>query len=92
MHCKVCGKAIGTDRGICPFCGAMLTNEQMKIYKQEKKDSLNKVELFTQKYGNQQTIHYEKSGDIENKWIGVLVVLGVLLIILIITLIVVLHS
>ena len=31
MHCKRCGKAIGTDRGICPFCGAMLSKEQMEI-------------------------------------------------------------
>ena len=34
MHCKRCGKAIGTDRGICPFCGAMLTIDQMKIYEE----------------------------------------------------------
>ena len=29
MTCRRCGKALGTDRGICPFCGAMLSNEQM---------------------------------------------------------------
>ena len=48
MHCKKCGKAIGTDRGICPFCGAMLSKEQYSEY-QEIKKSNNKPELLTER-------------------------------------------
>ena len=51
MKCKRCGKALGTDRGICPFCGAMLTQSQMEIYKQDKKERMLKPELLTEKYG-----------------------------------------
>ena len=91
MHCKRCGKAIGTDRGICPFCGAMLTSEQMKIYEQDKKDNMKKVELITEKYGNER-VYFEKSNQNENKLVGILVVLGVLVLLAIIALIIVLNQ
>ena len=32
MHCKRCGKAIGTDRGICPFCGESFDAGQATRY------------------------------------------------------------
>ena len=91
MHCKRCGKAIGTDRGICPFCGEMLTSDQMKIYEQDKKESMKKVELITEKYGNEHVV-FESSSSNENKLIGVLIVLGVLVILAVIALIIVLNQ
>lgn len=91
MHCKRCGKAIGTDRGICPFCGAMLSKDQMEIYKQDKKESMQKAELLTEKYGNQKT-YYEKSSANENKLIGLLVILGILVILALFTLIIVVKE
>ncbi len=91
MHCKRCGKAIGTDRGICPFCGAMLSPDQMEKYKQDKKEAMKRAELLTEKYGNQK-VYYEKSDVNENKLIGILVVLGILLFLAIIVLIIVLNN
>ena len=86
MKCKRCGKALGTDRGICPFCGAMLTQSQMEIYKQDKRERMLKPELLTEKYG-EKPIYYEKRKNEENKIIGIVIVLGVILILLIIVLI-----
>lgn len=90
MHCKKCGKAIGTDRGICPFCGAMLSKEQMEIYKQDKRENMMKPELLTEKYG-EKPVYYEKSKS-DNKLIGIILILGVILILAIIILIVVLNG
>ena len=64
MHCKRCGKAIGTDRGICPFCGAMLSKDQMEIYKQDKKENMLKPEMLTEKFGEKPQI-YEKRERLE---------------------------
>lgn len=90
MHCKKCGKAIGTDRGICPFCGAMLSKEQMEIYKQDKRENMMNPELLTEKYG-EKPVYYEKSKS-DNKLIGIILILGVILILAVIILIVVLNG
>ena len=86
MHCKRCGKSIGTDRGICPFCGAMLTSEQMKIFNQTKKENMYKPELLTEKYGEKQMV-YEKRENNDHKLIYILLGLFLFLIIAIIILI-----
>lgn len=79
MKCKRCGKALGTDRGICPFCGAMLSKEQMDIYKHDKKENMLKPELLTEKYG-EKPVYYEKQKDSDS---FLYVILGVLLLFLI---------
>lgn len=33
MHCKNCGHALGSRDAICPNCGALMSNEQLKIRK-----------------------------------------------------------
>ncbi len=90
MNCRRCGKALGTDRGICPFCGAMLSKDQMEIYKQDKKENMYKPELITEKYSGTST-YYEKRNDSENKAIGFIIIVGVLLFVAIIALIIVLN-
>lgn len=85
MHCKKCGKAIGTDRGICPFCGAMLSKEQYQEY-QEMKKSNNKPELLTEKYGEKPII-YEKRKEINPKLYMFIIVLGIIVLGLVIALI-----
>ena len=90
MHCKRCGKAIGTDRGICPFCGAMFSSEQMEIYKKDKKASLQRAELLTEKYGNQR-VYYEPNKSNENKLIVLFITLGIAVILAILVLIIVIN-
>ena len=85
MHCKRCGKAIGTDRGICPFCGAMLSKEQMEIYKQDKRENMFKPEMITEKYGEKPQF-YEKRKD-DSKFLWVILGLFIILIIAVIVLI-----
>ena len=85
MHCKKCGKAIGTDRGICPFCGAMLSKEQYKYYQEIKKNN-SKPELLTEKYGEKPII-YEKRNDNNYKFYIVFIILGIIILGLVIALI-----
>ena len=84
MHCKRCGKAIGTDRGICPFCGAMLSKDQMEIYKQDKKENMYKPEMLTEKYGEKPQVYEKRPNDTKYVWIiiGLFVILLVLIILL----------
>lgn len=78
MHCKRCGKSLGTDRGICPFCGAMMSKDQMNVYKEMKKERMYKPELLTEKYG-EKPVFYEKSKRDDSK---LLALLGILFLIL----------
>ncbi len=63
----------------------------MEIYKQDKKESMQKAELLTEKYG-QKNIYYEKTSNNENKWIGLLMVLGLVLLLAIIVLIIIINQ
>ena len=84
MHCKRCGKAIGTDRGICPFCRAMLSKEQMAIYKQDKKVNLYKPKSLTNNCGYTTQVYEKRPNDTKYVWIiiGLVVILLVLIILL----------
>lgn len=90
MHCKRCGKAIGTDRGICPFCGAMLSKEQLEIYKKDQQENYFKPKLLTEKYG-EKPIVYEKRKEPSNMIFLILSIIAVLTIIAIVVLILVLN-
>ncbi len=90
MYCKKCGKALGTDRGICPFCGTMFSKEQLEIYKEQKKENMYKPELITEKYGEKPVV-YEKNEIKENKVLGFIIVLSVLIFLTIIALFMVLK-
>lgn len=91
MHCKKCGKALGTDRGICPFCGAVLSPSQMEEYKEMKHSNYYKPELITEKYG-EKPIVYEKREETSSVLFIILAILGLILIIGIIILFIVLKK
>ena len=86
MHCKKCGKAIGTNRGICPFCGSMLSPSQYTEYKEMKKEDFYKPELLTEKYG-QKPIVYEKRNENNSKVYIIIIILGIIVLGLMISLI-----
>jgi len=90
MHCKRCGKSLGTDRGICPFCGAMLDKEQMNTYKEMKKEMMLKPELLTEKYG-EKPVYYEKNDEYPSKLFFLLIGLCIVLVFLILVLFLVLN-
>lgn len=79
MHCKRCGKALGTDRGICPFCGAMLTKEQMKIYAQDRKENSLKSKMLTEKFGEKPQIYQKREENSSYLWIIVIVAFLILI-------------
>ena len=85
MHCKRCGKAIGTDRGICPFCGAMLSKDQMEIYKQDKKENMLKPEMLTEKFGEKPQFYEKRENNTNYLWIfvflGLAIIMGLIILI-----------
>lgn len=83
MHCKRCGKAIGTDRGICPFCGAMLSKDQMEIYKQDKKENMLKPEMLTEKFGEKPQVYEKRENYSQYRWIIVFLALAILILVVV---------
>ena len=51
MHCKKCGNALGTGVLVCPYCGATLSKEQLKVKEDERRRMFGNPELLTEKYG-----------------------------------------
>ena len=91
MNCKRCGKAIGTDRGICPFCGAMLSQDQMVTYKQMKKENRFQEEMITEKY-NGKKVYYEKRDSTDSNLYIWIIFFGFLIILAIVVLVIVLGN
>ena len=83
MHCKRCGKAIGTDRGICPFCGAMLSKDQMEIYKQDKKENMLQPEMLTEKFGEKPQVYEKRENYSQYLWIIVFLALAILILVVV---------
>ena len=83
MHCKRCGKAIGTDRGICPFCGAMLSKDQMEIYKQDKKENMLKPEMLSEKFGEKPQVYEKRENYSQYLWIIVFLALAILILVVV---------
>ncbi len=65
MNCRRCGKSLGTDRGICPFCGASLSKEQMEVFAQDKKN--RNPEMIMEKYTGKK-IYIEKRENNDSKY------------------------
>ncbi len=82
MNCRRCGKALGTDRGICPFCGAMLSQDQMETYKKYKKENRFKEEMITEKYSGKK-VYYEKRENQNSKYLFFLLFFIILLLIMV---------
>ena len=91
MNCKRCGKAIGSDRGICPFCGAMLSQDQMATFKQMKKENRFREKMITEKYTGKQ-VYYEKREEKDSKFYIWIILLGLLIFIVIFVLVIVLGN
>lgn len=77
MKCKKCGKLIPPGSNICPYCGT--------IQDQEFNESLNKVKvnLLSDKYGVDKSVIYQDNAlKPRNKFTGVAIIIGILLIII----------
>ena len=84
MHCKKCGKAIGSGALVCPYCGSTLSPEQLKLAKEERKKMFGNPELLTEKYGEKIVYRNEdnKNGFLISLLVFAVIVLIVFLILL----------
>ncbi len=89
MNCKRCGKALGTDRGICPFCGAPLSQEQMQTFQKWKKEEQYKEKMITEKY-NGKKVYFEKREN-NDSLAFLLIILGLMVLIIMVILIIILS-
>ena len=85
MHCEKCGAALPSEGYICKNCGAMMNSKQIHDQKEfNKLNSLNnnneKITFLSDRYRND--INRDIVPNKENKFLGILIVLGVILIVL----------
>jgi len=85
MVCNKCGAALPSDGAVCLQCGAMMSKEQIeekRKWKEINKQN-NNIKLMSSKYGvNKENFSYNNEPKKENKLLGLLVIVGVLLLII----------
>ncbi len=88
MICKRCGSALPSDGVVCKECGAMMTKEQIeeqKKWKEINKNQRETIKLMSSKYNvNKENFKYDNEPKKENKLLGLLVIVGVLLVVILI--------
>ena len=85
MVCKNCGKSLGNEKATCPFCGALMDQNQLEAFVKEKKEREQDLrpKLVSERYG--MALHYEKQKNQTNH--SLFIILGILLVLVILFLI-----
>ncbi len=78
--CKKCGKALSNAQATCPFCGALMTSEQLTAFANMKRESEKdlRAKLISEQYGIKPIKYELHQNQISDKWIIFLVICGVL--------------
>lgn len=84
MFCKRCNNPLPSEGFVCKFCGALMSEEQIKTQKENMKNNSLKGGFTTSKYGNFNKIKYDTNKNNDNK-----ALMGAAMLIIIVFLIVV---
>lgn len=88
MNCKRCGTPLPSNGYVCSHCGLMMDNDQITMQKQMMKNNNSyRAELVSEKYGGKKQVFQGREQN-ENKVLGLIVILGVLLLIIILAIVV----
>ncbi len=87
MFCNKCGNPLPKEGAVCKFCGAMMSEEQIKMIQEQKKEQEFRPELMTEKYGQKGKIVYREETKNNNLIIYLAVVGGLVLFIIILAII-----
>ena len=88
MVCQKCGKSLPSEGVICPFCGVMINKDQLDKRKKFAEKRFQ-AKLLSDKYGIDKTSIYTKKEPVkENKILGAIIILGILLFLIILVIIV----
>lgn len=89
MVCKKCGKPLPNEGAVCKFCGVMMEKGQIKRQQEYKSNSFTPTLLSDRYNVDKKSIYEKKEPDFkENKFLGMVVILGVLLFLIILVIIV----
>ena len=86
MFCNKCGNPLPNEGAVCKFCGAMMSEEQIKMIREQKKEKEFRPELMTEKYG-QSKIGYRDDNKNSNIVVVLFVMGGIVLFIIILAII-----
>ena len=87
MICKKCGSALPSNGAVCKQCGAMMSKEQIDEQKkwQEINKQNNNINLMSSKYNvNKENFKYNTEEKKENKLLGALILVGIVVVIVLI--------
>ena len=85
MYCKKCGAALPSRGFICKSCGALMDGDQIKMQKEYMQNEENKkIELnfLSDRYSNN-PINREFNKVKENKYLGAVLIIIILMVIII---------
>lgn len=89
MLCKKCGRPLPNEGAVCKFCGVMMDSKDIQERNSRGTKSFS-PNLLSDRYGiDKKSIYEEKKPENkENKFLGMVVILGVLLFLIILVIIV----
>ena len=80
MHCKYCGSSLSNLSNICPNCGRLMSNEQLKI----KKDINGYNNPYVQRLNELNKKEYETNNKVNNSIRGIAIIIITLLVLIVI--------
>lgn len=86
MYCKKCGAALPSHGYVCKSCGTMMDSDQIKEQKEFSRNDDNKkmeVNLLSDRY-RREPIHRDYSKRSDNKLLGAIFILLILVLLIII--------
>ena len=86
MECKKCGCVLPPVGFNCTNCGTMMNAEQIKAQK-DNMESKKNIELVSEKYGHKDFIYQKREGE-KNKYLGILILLGIIVLVFLVAIIV----
>ncbi len=80
MYCEKCGDAMPGDSFVCPTCGKILSQKQIKIHKEMNKNN-NQPKYLSDRYGVKKDIVFNKDFNNKNLIVYIIFILLILIII-----------
>ena len=85
MYCKKCGAGLPSRGFVCKSCGTMMDSDQIKQQKEYIKNEDNihfEINLLSDKY-NKNSINRDYKKNVENKFLGVLLIILIFIILIV---------
>ena len=75
MRCNKCGNPLPNKGVTCKFCGAMMSQEQINKNMQDSIKENKRIELLSEKYGQENKIEYREEKESNKATIAAIIII-----------------